>query len=428
MHLINDALQSLTASLTAEQLGEIHKDSLGKIEVTAKKTGMLERVPSVATKVEQIMNKVAAGREEMVKGRDQKFNSLVESLKNRSEKGEAEQPFKPGAVKVVATLEPATQKERASFEEYLSFAQNPANAEKIILGVRENGIESGRCVLEKQREHDPIVVIRDDQVAAHLLPEQQREITDGFVTALKDHFGSNNMDRYFSKKDTEETLKQGLSGDKMRKAIDYLDRNVSMDIVDRTYEEAKTVTEQITTLGQQVDQVGIEGGGRNKKVADQAKLLEQKSRALVAQLQPLKKHFNSNIRDNASYVERQLHHTIDEVDQLVEATQRNRKLVDGLGLETKPWYGKPLSAEEGKEIIGIHETWRDVGEDEEDESKKIFSEAKVGSDEVSSDDGSDDATEVESVDTDSSVEKSAPNSPSPRSSRSSSMSLESLES
>ena len=117
MHLINDALQSLTASLTAEELREIHKGSLEEIE----KTGMLERVPSVATKVEQIRNATASGRQKMIEQEDQKFTSLIESFQSRSEKGSAEQTFKPGAVKVVTPLEPAKQGERASFEEYLSF-------------------------------------------------------------------------------------------------------------------------------------------------------------------------------------------------------------------------------------------------------------------------------------------------------------------
>ncbi|MBX9577228.1 MAG: hypothetical protein K2W97_01990 [Chthoniobacterales bacterium] len=70
--------------------------------------------------------------------------------------------------------------------------------------------------------------------------------------------------------------------------------------------------------------------------------------------------------------------------QLVEATQRNRNLVDRLGLETKPWHGGPLSKEEGEEIIADHEiglTWRDVGEDDEaDSGKEISSGIKVSHD------------------------------------------------
>ncbi|MBX9578615.1 MAG: hypothetical protein K2W97_09125 [Chthoniobacterales bacterium] len=271
--------------------------------MTAKKTGMLERAPSLATKVEQIRNATASGRQEMIEQQDQKFLSLIESFKNRSGRGQTEQTFKPGSVKVVAPLEPPKQGARASFEEYLSFAQDPVNKGKIVLGIRGNKIESGRCVLEKREGNDYITVIGDNKVAAHLLPEEQREITDGFLSALKDRFGSNNVDRYFSKQDDEETLKQGLSGDKMRKAIGYLDRNVSMDVIDRAYEETETLKAQITTLGKQFDQVGVAGGAKNKKIADQAKLLEQKSRNLAAQLQPLKEHSNLNIRDNAFYVE-----------------------------------------------------------------------------------------------------------------------------
>ena len=95
----------------------------------------------------------------------------------------------------MAPLELAKQAARASFEEYLSFAQNPANAGKNILGVRRNGIESGRCVLEKQKGNNYIAVIGDDQVAAHLIPEQQREITDNFLTVLRLHFGSKKVER-----------------------------------------------------------------------------------------------------------------------------------------------------------------------------------------------------------------------------------------
>ncbi|MEI6417061.1 MAG: hypothetical protein WCO92_05005 [Verrucomicrobiota bacterium] len=397
MHLINDALQSLTAPLTGEQLGEMHKGSLGEIAATAKQSGMPTRDSSVATKVEQIMSKVASSREEIVKGQDQKFLSLIESFKSRSGKGQAEQPFKPGSVKAVAPLEPAKQAERASFEEYLSFAQNPANAGKIILGVRRNGIESGRCVLEKQKGNNYIAVIGGDQVAEHLIPEQQREITDGFLAALRDRFGSDNVDHYFSEKDNEEILKQGLSGDKMRKVIGYLDRNVSMDVIDRTYEEAKTLKAQITMLGKQFDQVGIEGGARNKKIANQAKLLEEKGRDLRAQLEPFKKYPNKNIQNYALYVMHQLDRAIDEVGQLVEATQRNRKLVDGLGLEIKPWHGKPLSKKEGEEIIENQDpslTWRYVGEEDEVDSG---AENKISFDQASDDEHTDDETDVESV-------------------------------
>ena len=67
MHLINDALQSLTAPLTGKQLGEMHKGSLGEIASTIQKTGMLARNSSVAQKVEQIMSEVASGREEREK-------------------------------------------------------------------------------------------------------------------------------------------------------------------------------------------------------------------------------------------------------------------------------------------------------------------------------------------------------------------------
>ena len=167
-------------------------------------------------------------------------------------------------------------------------------------------------------------------------------------------------------------------------------------------------------------QVRVEGGTRNKKIADHAKMvLEQKSRDLVVQLQPFKKHSDSNIRDNAFYVERSLRNTIDEVGQLMEFTQQNRNLVDGLGLETKPWHGEPLSAEEGKEIIGIHETWRDVGDDNEADSG---GEKKISFDQISETEQTDKGTDSDSVNG-SQSNASVSNSPKSLSSRSSSMSL-----
>ena len=363
MHLINDALQSLTAPLTGEQLEKIYKNSLGEIEVMAKETGVLARNSGVATKVEQIMNKVVSGREEMVKGQDQKFLSLIESFKNRS--GQAEQTFKPGTMKVVAPVAPSKEAARASFKEYLSFAQNSANAGKIILGVRGNKIESGRCILTKQKDNDDIAVIGDDQV---------------FSGPIND-----------------------------------------------IYQETKTLRAQITTLGKQI---GIEGGARNKKVADQVKLLEQKARDLVAQLHPLKKHSNADVQNDAFYVEGQLHNAIDEVGQLLEATQQNRNILDGLGLETKPWHGEPLSVEEGKAIIGIHETWRDVGDDHEVGSGKAFYPEAEADIETSSDDEiRDDGTDTETVDRRLgnliNVEKAVLDSPKSLSSRGSSMGLRS---
>ncbi len=139
-----------------------------------------------------------------------------------------------------------------------------------------------------------------------------------------------------------------------------------MDVVDHTNEEAKSLKVQVATLGKQYDQIRIEGGAKNKKVLDQARFLKQKSKDLITLLQPLKGHSNSNIRDNARYVEHKLKKNLDAVGQLVEETQRNRNLIDGLGLETKQSYGKPLSNKEAEEIINnqdINLTWRDAGEE-----------------------------------------------------------------
>ncbi len=245
---------------------------------------------------------------------------------------------------------------------------------------------------------------------------------------------SKKVERCFSKQDYEEALKQGLSSDKISQIMDELDQVFSGPI-DDIYQETKTVRSQITTLGKQV---GIEGGARNKKFADQAKLLEQKARDLVAQLPPLKEHSNADVQNDAFYVERRLHNAIDEVGQLVEATQQNRNLVDGLGLEAKPWHGEPLSAEEGKEIIDYHEepgialTWRDVGDDDEIASgEEISSGGKISHDKKTI--FFDQVSEADQTDKDTDSDNGSPgilsvsDSPKSLSSRSSSISLGSLE-
>lgn len=62
------------------------------------------------------------------------------------------------------------------------------------------------------------------------------------------------------------------------KQLDHKARNDAMDTIDAVVEKTKTLKVQIATLRERFDRVGVEGGVRNKKIADQAKFLQEKAR------------------------------------------------------------------------------------------------------------------------------------------------------
>lgn len=151
------------------------------------------------------------------------------------------------------------------------------------------------------------------------------------------------------------------------KRLDRATRNTIMDCIDEILEEAKILKKQLINLEYDIAQVGIEGGVRNQKNSEQAKLLQAKARELRTQLGILKEYPNEHIQACRRHVTAQLDSVIDKVSQIVEETERNRNLVDGLGLETKPSNGKSFSPQEGADIIADHEiglTWKEVSDEE----------------------------------------------------------------
>lgn len=137
-------------------------------------------------------------------------------------------------------------------------------------------------------------------------------------------------------------------------------QSIVEDHIKTILKRIQTLHEQVTILGKQVDHGGIEGGVRNTRFSHQAKLFEENGRALRAQLTAFKNYPNKVLQVHLESMKAYLDSVIDKASQLSDETDRNRKLVDGLDLMAKTWEGTPLSKEEGEEIIGIHETWREV--------------------------------------------------------------------
>ncbi|MBM3857937.1 MAG: hypothetical protein FJ390_08295 [Verrucomicrobia bacterium] len=244
----------------------------------------------------------------------------------------------------------------------------PKKTRSKVLGDGDSAVKIEQLVSELSRDREALLKPQNEKFAAlaEALIDKKASIEPGEIKVVEPTVSP------VSRQDGGKAKEYELPTTKITslKQLDHKARNDAMDTIDAVVEKTKTLKVQIATLRERFDRVGVEGGVRNKKIADQAKFLQEKARELRTQLVPFKQYFNEHIQNCVRYSVHQLDRAIDEVSQIVEETQRNRNLVDGLGLPTKPWHGEPFSVEEGANIIADHEiglTWRDVPDEESEE-------------------------------------------------------------
>ncbi len=246
------------------------------------------------------------------------------------------------------TVEQLRELHADTLEEGLKEVTQPKNPKSNILAGKNSAVKIEQLKNDLARSRETLIQSQNEHFKA---------LIDSFVTKKNalDFRKIEVVHPRISTSPKHDESEARLSSTKMNK-FDWQGNNVVLDDIDEFVRNSNALKVRVANLGKQFDQIGIIGGSKNQRIIEQSKLLQLQARALRAQLVSFKKNANKHLQERVQYVTIQLDRVIDEVTQIVEESQRHRKLVDGLGVTTKPSHRKPLLPTEEKEVIDARET------------------------------------------------------------------------